>query len=743
MASSQKRIWETAFLLTAALGQDFNKTFVEAQQQIEETYRKLSDAEPASKKMSSAFEEAARVIGASGIMEVLGTIKDKFFECVKVASDFEYAMSGVESVAGASPTEIVELTDKARELGANTIFTAQESAQAMQYMAQAGWEAEDMLEGMDGVLAAAAASGEDFSAVSSVIADTMAGFQLDASYSGRVADVMAEAAARTNTDILTMGETFKNSAALAGALGYSIEDIAVAVGLMANAGVKGSVAGTALRNVFNSLTSGVTLSGASIGEITYSGVNADGSMKQFGDVISELRGYFSQMTEAEKFTNAQNVAGLRGYNGLIAILEATDEQYNSLYADINNCAGAAQKMADVRLDNLTGDIKLFKSAVEGLSIEFGEQFNPGLRDTVQLGTGVINWLSGFIDTYPDVAKGVTVIATAVAGGLTAISAISAVAGIVKLLAGFALDPVVLAIGGAVALISGAVAVLVSYREEENALIAETEKLVEAHASLNAEYAETTAQIETQYGDYRILAERIQLLADKENKSVAEKEILLALIDELNTAVPDLNLAYDAQSDSLNMASESMDEYIRKMYAMAMAEEEIAHAKELLVQSNEYKSQLDDVNAQLNPLYAERELKADEMQGLSGLRLQQAVKEYNELSDEIAVYESQRNLIKAKMAQSGWEYNQAVLDANSYYSTASATSAVTDAEVITEASVPDVSGGEYETNITINVPGEVSDDTVGKLEDAVEEAVERAMDRYEISRTNKFRTAFAR
>ncbi|MCX4266106.1 MAG: phage tail tape measure protein, partial [Firmicutes bacterium] len=282
------------------------------------------------------------------------------------------------------------LAAEAKELGATTKFTATEAADAMGYMAMAGWDATDMLSGMDGVMQLAAASGEDLAMVSDIVTDNLTAGGLQASDTAHFADVLAATATSANTNVSIMGETFKNSASVAGALGYKIEDVALAVGLMANNGVKGSIAGTALKNTFNGLLEGVTLTGAAFGDYEYSAVKADGSMKSFGDTINELRGYFEQMTEAERVANAQNIAGAYGYNGLLGILLAADTDYNKLTESINNCSGAAERMAEIRLDNLQGDITLAQSAAEALQISVGEQFLPIMRKVYQTGGSLLN-----------------------------------------------------------------------------------------------------------------------------------------------------------------------------------------------------------------------------------------------------------------------------------------------------------------------------------------------------------------
>ena len=221
---------------------------------------------------SAAFGAIQTAIASAGIAEALKEIVEAYMECVTVSGDFEAGMSNVEALSGATAEELAVLTATAKELGATTVFTAQQSADAMGYMAMAGWDAADMVSGIDGVLQLAAASGEDLALVSDIVTDNLTAFGLTAADTARFADVLAAAATNSNTSVSVMGETFKMSASIAGALGYSVEDVAVAVGLMANSGIKGSIAGTALKNTFNGLLEGVTITGAAFGEYEYSAI---------------------------------------------------------------------------------------------------------------------------------------------------------------------------------------------------------------------------------------------------------------------------------------------------------------------------------------------------------------------------------------------------------------------------------------------------------------------------------------
>ena len=380
---------------------------------------------------AEAFETVGNALVAAGIISGLGQIKDAFDESVRVAADFEEQMSAVEAIADANRSQMEALSAEAKELGATTIYTAYQSAEGMKYMAMAGWTAEDMLAGMSGMTTLAAAAGEDLGMVSDMVTDNLTAFGLKASDTAHFADVLAQAANRSNTDIAIMGDTFKYSAAVAGALGYTIEDVATMVGLMANNGVKGSRAGTALRNIFNGLLGDITLTARAFGEVEYSAINADGTMKGLAETVQDLRYYFSQMTESEQVANALEIADMRGYNGLLAIVNSTEEDFNSLYDSINNCTGAAERMAQVKLDNLNGDITLMDSAMEALQSTIGEQFNPELRELAQLGTEGINWMNQMIQDNPELTKGIMAGAGAFGTMATAIVGVNAAIAIFK------------------------------------------------------------------------------------------------------------------------------------------------------------------------------------------------------------------------------------------------------------------------------------------------------------------------
>lgn len=336
--------------------------------------------------------QAGAVLGVSiGLKDTIDTYKG-----------FESAMSQVEAVSGASGMEMKKLTDKAKEMGATTKFTAQESAEAFNYMAMAGWKTEDMLGGIEGILNLAAASGENLSTTSDIVTDALTAFGMKAGDAGHFSDVMAAASSNANTNVSLMGETFKYAGAMAGTLKYSIEDVALATGLMANAGIKGNMAGTALNSIFTRLSTNTGGAADALNELGIAFFHSDGSARDFSDVMEELREATADFTDEQKANLGNTIAGTYAQKGFLAILNATTEDYKKLSDAVGNADGAAARMAETMMDNLQGSITFLQSAVDGVKISFGERLAPYLRDFVDWLTGqmpaVEQGLNDFMDT---------------------------------------------------------------------------------------------------------------------------------------------------------------------------------------------------------------------------------------------------------------------------------------------------------------------------------------------------------
>ena len=330
---------------------------------------------------------------------------------VKTTADFEAGMSQVQAISGATGKDLEALSEKAKEMGAMTKFSASESAEALKYMAMAGWDTQKMLDGLPGVMNLAAASGEDLGTVSDIVTDALTALGMNAEEAGHFADVLAQASSKSNTNVSMMGETFKYVAPLAGSLGYSCEDVATAIGLMANAGIKGSQAGTALRSVLTRMAKPTKESANAMQALGLEITNADGSMKPLNDVMVQLRQGFSGLTEDQKASYAAMLGGQEAMSGLLAIVNASDEDFNKLVEQINNADGAAEQMANTMQDNLSGQLTILKSTIEGISISFGEIMLPVVKAIVSGLQSFATWLNNTSETTKRV---IAVIATVVA-----------------------------------------------------------------------------------------------------------------------------------------------------------------------------------------------------------------------------------------------------------------------------------------------------------------------------------------
>lgn len=426
-------------------------------QQLADMGEENKKADELTQKMTGAtdaFGDALKGLVANVLAAAITKLKELATEALTVGKAFDTSMSKVKAISGAAGEEYDQLREKAKEMGSQTKFTATQAADAFSYMAMAGWKTEDMLDGIDGVISLAAASGADLATTSDIVTDALTAMGYSAEDAGHLADVMAAAAANSNTNVQLMGETFKYAAPLVGAMGYSMEDTAVAIGLMANAGVKGTQAGTALRGIMTRLVSPTKQSSEAMSAlgIEIEKTNTDGtkSMKSLGEVMNDLRDIFGniqmpveefneelkkleaqqetynaqleagEITEKkyEKLTGelaksetelmkraygsegalkgqyAAMLAGKNALSGFLAIVNASDEDFAKLTTAINNSDGAAQSMADTMLDNLGGDMTLLQSKVESVQLAFYEKLAPALREGVEI-------LSQFIDTFAD------------------------------------------------------------------------------------------------------------------------------------------------------------------------------------------------------------------------------------------------------------------------------------------------------------------------------------------------------
>lgn len=411
----------------------FNKGLSSAKKALEDTAAKFAKSGTA---MSLAITTPLTKIGK----DIIGA-----------GSSFEAMMSEVEAISGATEEDMKALNAVAKEMGATSVFSASEAAEGLKYMAMAGWDTEKMISGLPGIINLAASSGEDLGEVSDIVTDALTAFGMQASESAHFADILAMASNKSNTNVSLMGGSFKYAAAAAGALGYNAEDVAIALGLMANSGIKGEMAGTQLRTGMLRLASPTKDMATIIDKYGLSLTNADGSMKSFMEMMQMYRTKLGDLTEAEQAEAVSTLFGMEATAGWLAIINASESDFDNLTQSIYNAEGAAEDMAKVMIDNLSGDMTLFKSAVEGAAISLYELFSSNLRGIVQGATSLVTWFNGLSDGIKSTIVRIAAFAAAIGPAKLAI------AGLLKGMAGalgifqFIISPLGLAVAGMAAL----------------------------------------------------------------------------------------------------------------------------------------------------------------------------------------------------------------------------------------------------------------------------------------------------
>lgn len=401
-----------------------NKTKLnELDQAADKVSGTMGELEEGAKKATggfSVFKGALSNIVSNLVQKGIDTIKNLASGTIEAGKNFEAAMSEVQAISGATGSDFDALKEKALQMGRETKFSASESAEALKYMGMAGWKSKDMLEGLPGILSLAAASGEDLGRASDIVTDALTAFQQPATEAGRLADIMAATASNANTNVEKMGYTFKYAAPVAGALGYSMEDTATAIGLMANAGIKGEQAGTSLRAILTRLSTNAGETRDKMGALSILtdalGVafyDTEGKARPLIDVIKDTRDAWSGLSEEQQISYGKTIAGQEALSGWLALMNAAPDDFARLTEGINDSSGAAEKMAKIMQDNLQGDITTLNSKIEGLRIQLYEKFEPALRSATKFFQKFTDALSWVVSHSGEITAALTGMATAV------------------------------------------------------------------------------------------------------------------------------------------------------------------------------------------------------------------------------------------------------------------------------------------------------------------------------------------
>ena len=388
-------------------------------EQAQKKVQEITEKQAANKQAIS--QTKAQLGGLIGTVTAVGAAI--YAGPVKKAAEFQSQMSTVKAISNASAGDMEKLQKKAEEMGRSTAFTATEAGEAMEYMAMAGWKTEDMLGGIEGIMNLASASGEELGAVSDIVTDALTAFGLSASDAGHFSDVLAQASSNANTDVSKMGATFQKVAPVAGALGYSVEDMSLGIGLMANASIKAEVAGTSLKTALANMAKPTKQQAEYMDKYGISLTKSDGTMKSFGEVVENLRGSLGGLSEQEKIAAATAIFGKESMSGMLAIINASEADYNKLTEAVYNCDGAAKQMAETKLDNFEGQVIKMKSAWDALQVSLGQMLLPTLQNLAGKATDVLTVVGKFVTEHPEAVKAIAKIVAGLvglkAGGLIA------------------------------------------------------------------------------------------------------------------------------------------------------------------------------------------------------------------------------------------------------------------------------------------------------------------------------------
>lgn len=556
-------------------------------QQIDLKKTMDEDAEGATdfgKKSVEAIDAVESVLATAGIAKALGEIKDVYMDCISTAGDFEASMSNVEALSEASGNELEALSDKAKEMGATTKFTAGESADALSYMALAGWNTQSMLEGISPVLNLAAAANMDLAQASDIVTDYLTAFGLKASDTTHFVDVMAYAMAHSNTDVIQLGEAYKACASTATSLGYSVEETTAVLATMANAGVKGGEAGTALNAIFTRLATNTKKCGDELANYGVNIYDAQGNMQSLSSILTGIAVVWGDLTDQEQANLAKTIAGTNQYSKLQTIMAGCSEaaaeggqSFSDYTAALNDCAGSADKMAGTMLDNMNGRLVLMQSAADGLKIAIGEDLTPAMSGLYDVGAQVLGWMQGFVEENPGVVKGIAA-GTVTLGGLAgSITAVNAALKLSKALAP-TLTTVVPVLGTAALAAGGVAAVVALLSSAANDTVPSVQELTTAAHNMGNAMKEAGTDYDTTLSGMEATASvadqyisKLEAIEAATGGNTAGNTEYHDTLARLSALVPGLADDIDLETDSIKGGTEALRQHTDAYVADAKAQ----------------------------------------------------------------------------------------------------------------------------------------------------------------------------
>ena len=518
-----------------------------------ETTTVITTTKEFGESLKEGFGEALAAKGLELAGEAISAIGDKAKEAaeyvVEVGSSFEAGMSEVEAISGATGSELEALENKAKSLGSSTKFSATEAASAMTNMSLAGWSVNQTLSGIDGVLQLAAASNMDLAEASQVVTDNISTFNLEASQSTHIADMMAYAQANSSTTAAELGEAYKNCGANMNAAGQDIETTTSFLEALANNGLRSSEAGTSLAAIMRDLTSKMKDGKIAIGDTSVTVMDSNGNFRDMTDVLKDVESATDGMGDAQKQAALMATFTSDSIKGLNMLLNTGADQVAGYEESLRNCSGAASDMADTMQDNLQGKLTELSSATEGLGIAVYDYISGPLQGGVELLTDVVSGLTDAITPQKDAME-----------------------------------------------------------DMYDSVIQSSEDLKNNMQSIDDQFTGAMNGAEN-VGN---LATRLEELNNVQDRTTVQRQEMAAIVDQLSQSIPELQGAYDSENDTLSVTNEELEKLVKNYQQTAVQQAVMAATQDLVNQKLEAQVQIDKAEDQKKSVEARKKLLQDEL-----------------------------------------------------------------------------------------------------------------------------------
>jgi TP901 family phage tail tape measure protein len=532
---------------------EFGKSVKQANTEVDDLNSNAGEAGEVFTGLGEKIASAVVMKGVSVAADALGTLKDKAVEAaeyvVEVGSSFEAGMSEVEAISGATGSELEALEDKAKSLGSSTKFSATEAASAMTNMSLAGWSVSQTLSGIDGVLQLAAASGMDLADASQVVTDNISSFGLEAESAMHIADMMAYAQANSSTTAAELGEAYKNCGANMNAAGQDIETTTSMLESLANNGLRGSEAGTALAAVMRDMTSKMKDGKIAVGDTSVAVMDSAGNFRDMTDILKDVEGATDGMGDAQKQAALMSTFTSDSIKGLNMLLNTGADQVAGYEESLRNCSGAASDMADTMQDNLQGKLTELSSATEGLGIAVYDYISGPLQGGVELLTDVVSGLTDAITPQKDAME-----------------------------------------------------------EMYDEVVQSSQKVADNVQAIDDQFTGTLNSVE----NVGALADRLEELNNVEDRTAVQKQEMASIVDKLSQSIPELAGAYDSENDKLNVTNEELEKLVKNYQDVAVQQALIKATQDLVDQSLEAQKVKDQAEAQKESISNRKKLLQDEL-----------------------------------------------------------------------------------------------------------------------------------